>query len=183
MAEAKRLVANEFALEDPRSVVPVGLELRLEAEIGGLRLRGIIDRLELVDGELVVTDYKTGRAPSDHAAGARMQGVHVYSLLCEKSFGRRPVRVQLLHLAEPEAISAVPTEQSTRALERRLGAVWAAVETACEHDDFRPRPSPLCDWCSFKQWCPSFGGDPDRARIDLQVEERSAEGQVPLLHA
>lgn len=179
--EARTLVANYFRLEDPRTVTPMGIELKLEVEIEGLRLRGIIDRLDLVDGELVVTDYKTGRSPSDIGAKARMQGVHVYALMCERFFGRRPIRVQLLHLAEPEAVIAEPTEQSTRALERRLRAVWSAVESACETEDFRPRPSALCDWCSFQQWCPSFGGDPARALIDLEIDERAASGQEPLL--
>ena len=179
--EARQLIHNYFRLEDPRTVVPVGVELKLEVDIGGVKLRGIIDRLDLVDGDLVVTDYKTGRAPGDAGARARMQGVHVYSLMCEKAFGRRPVRVQLLYLADPVAVIAEPSEQSTRGLERRLGAVWQAVETACERDDFRPRPSHLCDWCSFQQWCPAFGGDPERARVDLEVRARSASGQEPLL--
>jgi putative RecB family exonuclease len=181
VADARRLVRNYFELEDPRQVVPMGIELKLEVDIGGLRLRGIIDRLDLVDGDLVVTDYKTGRAPSDMGARSRMQGVHVYSLMCERFFGRRPARVQLLHLADPVAIVAEPSDQSTRGLERRLRAVWQAVERACEHDDFRPRPSALCDWCAFQQWCPSFGGDPDRARIDLEVRARADDGQLPLI--
>lgn len=181
LAEARQLVRNYFRLEDPRTVTPMGIELKLEVELGDLRLRGIIDRLDLVDGELVVTDYKTGRSPSDIGAKSRMQGVHVYALMCERFFGRRPVRVQLLHLAEPEAVIAEPTEQSTRALERRLLAVWSAVEGACETEDFRPRPSALCDWCSFQQWCPSFGGDPARALVDVQIDQRAAAGQEPLL--
>ncbi len=182
IAEARQLVANYFLLEDPSTVTPMGIELKLEVDVGGLKLRGIIDRLDLVDGELVVTDYKTGRSPSDFSARSRMQGVHVYSLMCERFFGRRPIRVQLLHLAEPVAVIAEPTEQSTAALERRLHAVWCAVESACEHEDFRPRPSPLCDWCSFQQWCPSFGGDPARAAIDVGISQRAEAGQEPLLH-
>lgn len=182
LAEARELVANYFLLEDPSTVTPMGIELKLEVDVGGLKLRGIIDRLDLVDGELVVTDYKTGRSPSDFSARARMQGVHVYSLMCERFFGRRPVRVQLLHLAEPVAVIAEPTQQSTSALERRLHAVWSAVESACEHEDFRPRPSPLCDWCAFQQWCPSFGGDPARAAIDVGISQRAEAGQEPLLH-
>ncbi len=182
VAEARHLVANYFLLEDPSTVTAMGIELKLEVEIGGLTLRGIIDRLDLVDGELVVTDYKTGRSPSDFSARARMQGVHVYSLMCERFFGRRPVRVQLLHLAEPVAVIAEPTDQSTDALERRLHAVWSAVESACELEDFRPRPSGLCDWCSFRPWCPSFGGDPARAVVDVEIGQRAEAGQAPLLH-
>ena len=179
--EAAALVAKYFRLEDPTTVHPVGLELKLEVEVGGVRLRGIIDRLDLVDGELVVTDYKTGRAPGDAWARQRMTGVHVYSLMCERWFGRRPVRVQLLHLAEPVKILAEPSEQSTRGLARRLEAVWHAVEAACEREDFRPRPSPRCDWCAFQQWFPSFGGDPSQAVVDIGRRAVEDAGQGTLL--
>ncbi|HSP03547.1 MAG TPA: PD-(D/E)XK nuclease family protein [Acidimicrobiales bacterium] len=179
--EAAALVAKYFRLEDPTTVHPVGLELKLEVEVGGVRLRGIIDRLDLVDGELVVTDYKTGRAPGDAWARQRMTGVHVYSLMCERWFGRRPVRVQLLHLAEPVKIVAEPSEQSTKGLARRLEAVWHAVEIACEREDFRPRPSPRCDWCAFQQWCPAFGGDPSQAVVDIERRAVEDAGQGTLL--
>ncbi|MET0727337.1 MAG: PD-(D/E)XK nuclease family protein [Acidimicrobiales bacterium] len=158
--EARVLVEKYFRLEDPTAVSPIGIELKLEVELGGVRLRGIIDRLELdADGELVVTDYKTGRAPGERQEQQRLTGVAFYSLLCERLFGRRPAKIQLLYLADPVAIIATPTDRSTRGVERRLSAVWSAVEQACEREDFRPNPSRLCDWCGFKAYCPSFGGD------------------------
>lgn len=175
-ADAERLVRNYFLLEDPRQVHPIGLELRLQAPVGDLQLVGIIDRLELdADGELVVTDYKTGKAPSDRYEQAKLGGIHFYSLLCEELLGRRPARVQLLHLSEPVTITAVPTDQSTRGLRTRVGAMWDAITRACERDDFRPKPGPLCGWCSFQQWCPSFGGDPAQAAVDAGVAPRRDE--------
>lgn len=158
--EAGALLEKYFRLEDPTTITPIGIELKLEVELGGIRLRGIIDRLELDgDGELVVTDYKTGRAPGEKQEQQRLAGVAFYSLLCERLFGRRPAKVQLLYLANPVAIISTPTDRSTRGVERKLAAVWTAVERACEREDFRPNPSRLCDWCSFKAYCPSFGGD------------------------
>ena len=147
------------------------------AEIDGIRLRGIIDRLELdADGELIVTDYKTGSAPSTQHERKRLSGVHIYSLLCEQLLGRRPRSVQLLYLKAPLAVTTVPTDRSTRGTRRTLGAVWQAVERACEREDFRPQRSRLCDWCAFQAYCPSFGGDPDEARrLSEQLDaERAA---------
>ena len=37
--------------------------------------------------------------------------------------------------------------------------MWQAIATACEREDFRPRPGPLCAWCSFQAYCPAQGGD------------------------
>jgi putative RecB family exonuclease len=158
--DAEKLVRRYFELEDPTAITPIGLELKLEVEIEGLRLRGIIDRLELDDdGRLVVTDYKTGRVPFENNENRKLGGVHFYAFLCEQLFGQRPSRVQLLYLGEPVSIITTPTEQSTRGLERKVTAVWRAVERACAAEDFRPKPSRLCDWCAFKAYCPAFGGD------------------------
>ncbi len=165
LAEAEVLVRRYFELEDPRTIRPIGLELMLETDVGGVTLRGIIDRLELdAQGALVVTDYKTGRAPTERYEHGRLGGVHFYALLCERLFGQRPARIQLLYLADPVAIICTPTDASSRAVERKVGAIWSAVERACARDDFRPRPSRLCDWCGFKALCPAFGGDPAAAR-------------------
>lgn len=159
--DAEQLVRRYFALEDPSTVHPIGLELRLEVEVGNLVLRGIIDRLELdADGQLVVTDYKTGKAPHHNYEQGRLGGVHFYAFLCERLFGQRPAKVQLLYLSDPVAITTVPSEQSIRALERKVGAVWTAIERACDNESFKPRPSKLCDWCAFQAFCPAFGGDP-----------------------
>jgi putative RecB family exonuclease len=85
--------------------------------------------------------------------------VQFYSLLCERNFGRRPARVKLLYLGDPLEISTTPSEQSSRAIERKVGAIWSAVERACARDDFRPKPSKLCEYCAFRVYCPAFGGE------------------------
>ena len=174
--EAEQLVRRYFQLEDPTTVQPIGIELLLDAEVGGTRLRGIIDRLELdADGELVVTDYKTGRAPNQRYEQGRLGGVHVYSLLCERNFGRRPAKVRLLYLADPLEISTTPSDQSTRAVERKVGAIWTAIERACDRDDFRPRPSKLCAWCAFQVHCPAYQppttDEPTSTLVDLAVRD------------
>jgi putative RecB family exonuclease len=165
---AAALLDRYFDLEDPNEVRDIGLELRLQVQLGSLTLRGVIDRLEIApDGEWVVTDYKTGRAPRVQHEQTRLGGVHFYAFLLERLFGRRPARIQLLYLGEPVAIVAEPSDQSVRGLEQRTLAIWAAVERACEQDDFRPKPSALCDYCAFRAWCPSFGGDPSQAAVEL----------------
>jgi putative RecB family exonuclease len=183
-ADAEQLVRRYFEIDDPRSVRVLGLELRVSARTReGVELRGIIDRLELDDdGQLVVTDYKTGSAPSEGWEQKSLAGVHVYSFLCEQVFGRRPARVQLLYLSTPERIVTAPNEQSLRGVELKTDALMKAVRAACARDDFRPRPSALCTFCSFREFCPAFGGDPAQARVTLLARQAEREGrpQLPL---
>lgn len=162
----EQLVARYFDMEDPRQIRPIGLELRMEAMAGSLALRGIIDRLELDEaGELVVTDYKTGRAPSGNFEQKSLAGVHFYAFLCENVLGKRPARIRLMYLSSGETIETTPTAQSVKFITTRTTAVWNAVERACTSGEFRPRRSKLCDYCAFQQWCPEFGGDPDEAEV------------------
>jgi putative RecB family exonuclease len=168
--EARELAANYLTMEDPTTIRDIGLELRLEAPVGALTLRGIIDRLELDDdGELVVTDYKTGRAPSPNWERKSLSGLNFYAFLCESIFGKRPAAIRLMYLKSGETITATPTEQSTKFLTTRTNAVYRAVTAACERDDFRPRQSALCNYCSYQQWCPEFGGDPSLAATEAPV--------------
>jgi putative RecB family exonuclease len=169
-AECRSLTTNYLEMEDPTQVREIGLELRLEAAVGDLTLRGIIDRLELdADGELIVTDYKTGRAPSPNWERKSLSGLNFYSFLCESLFDKRPAAIRLMYLSSKETITATPTEQSTRFLTTRTTAVWKAVATACERDDFRARQGPLCNYCSYQRWCPEFGGKPELAADEAPV--------------
>ena len=134
-------------------------------EVDGLTLRGIIDRLDVLpDGRFAIVDYKTGRAPRAEQAKSRLSGVQLYAFLCEEILGQRPAAVRLLYLKDRVVVSSEPSDMSMRGVRQRAGAVWKAIERACEHSDFRPSPSALCGWCSFQQYCPAFGGDPDAPR-------------------
>jgi putative RecB family exonuclease len=171
--DGRTLVDAYFAMEDPTAVRDIGLELRLEAQVGSLALRGIIDRLELdADGQLVVTDYKTGRSPGLRYEQNRLAGVHFYSFLCQEVLGRRPAAIRLMYLRGGETITATPSAQSVRFLTTRTTAVWKAVEKACETDDFRPKQGPLCKSCAFQPWCPAFGGDPALAAVEAPQRYR-----------
>jgi putative RecB family exonuclease len=155
--DARLLIDNYFRLEDPAAVRTIGVELGVEFEQDGLRLRGIIDRLDMApNGSLIVVDYKTGRAPSERYEQGRMSGVQTYALLCERLLGRAPAEVRLLHLRDPLVITAIPTPQTLRGQQRRTSAVWGAIERACVSEDFRPKVGPLCQFCHFKSACPAF---------------------------
>jgi putative RecB family exonuclease len=177
IADCRDLAGGYLEMEDPREIDPVGLELRVEAPVGPVTLRGIIDRLERdPDGGLVVTDYKTGRAPAPGREKKSLGGVQLYSILCERSLGERPSRVRLMYLRSGQTVSATPTDQSTRFMETRVTAVHRAIAHSCESGEFRPQRSGLCSFCAYQRWCPEFGGDPSRAVAEAPVVLGSRRG-------
>src|SRR5215469_5358129 len=113
LEDARALVANYFRLEDPDTARTVAVELGVETMVNDLRLRGIIDRLDVdADGNLLVVDYKTGRAPGERFERGSLGGVQTYALLCESMLGRAPAEVRLLYLREPVEIRAQTTPQT-----------------------------------------------------------------------
>ena len=66
-----------------------------------------------------------------------------------------------------------------RFISTRTSAVWTAIERACDTGDFRPRPSRLCDWCSFRSWCPEFGGEPEQAADEATAAYESLVAPAP----
>jgi putative RecB family exonuclease len=158
VADARKLVAGYFALEDPREIDAVGVELRLESTLGAgtdpVHLRGIIDRLDRTpEGDLVVVDYKTGRAPAPGRERAKLAAVETYALLCERVLGVRPVAVRLLHLREPLVIERRVGQGEVQRQERRTLQVWDAIERAHASGGFRPSPGPLCRYCAYNDRC------------------------------
>jgi putative RecB family exonuclease len=168
--EASILLDNYFELEDPDSVRAESLEEMLEADLGEVRIRGIVDRASRdAEGRVVITDYKTGRPPLPTHEQDSLLGLYVYAFLWQLVKGEMPTRIELYYLQEPIAISAKPTTQALRGVKTKVEAIWDAIKRACEREEFHPRPSALCSACQWQPYCPAFGGDPADARRNAEL--------------
>jgi len=158
----RRSVERYFTLEDPTRLEPAERELYVETLLdSGLLLRGFVDRVDVApNGMLRVVDYKTGRAPGPAYEAKALFQMKFYALVVWRERGVLPAMLQLVYLGSGDVLRHVPDEQDLRATERKVEAIWAAVRQAHEAGDWRPSPSRLCSWCSFKDLCPSFGGTP-----------------------
>ena len=163
---AWRAVQRWFVLEDPCTVSVAGTERWVRGTVGGVSMRGIVDRLDVdeASGGFVVTDYKTGKLPGWRYQEDRLLGVWVYALLVEQEGLGRPVtKVRHLYLGErPGEVVRPVTGEALSATVDLVADTHREMTTACASGEFEARPGPLCDWCSFKGACPAFGGDLDR---------------------
>ena len=160
LASAGDLLAAYFTLEDPRRLQPQARELMLEHDLfDGLRLRGIVDRLDAaVTGEVRVVDYKTGRSPGPAFEKSALFQMKFYALLLWHTRGIVPRELRLYYLGDRVSLVYSPDEDELRSFERTVRALWAAIARAHETGDWRPRRSRLCDWCDHQSRCPEFGG-------------------------
>jgi putative RecB family exonuclease len=162
LTSAEQLVDRWFTLEDPTRLEPAERELYVETTLDdGLVLRGYVDRLDVAPtGELRVVDYKTGRAPREAFEAKALFQMRFYALVLWRSRGVVPRLLQLVYLGDGQVLRHAPDEAELRATERKLRALWTAIERAAATGDWRPSPSRLCDWCDHRAICPAFGGTP-----------------------
>ncbi len=162
LLSARALLDTYFELEDPQRLEPAERELFVECDLdAGLRLRGYVDRVDVASsGDVRVVDYKTGRAPREGFEAKAMFQMRFYALVLWRLRGEVPRLLQLLYLGSREILRYQPDEADLMATERKVLAIWAAIQRATELDDWRPSPSRLCDWCDHQALCPAFGGTP-----------------------
>jgi putative RecB family exonuclease len=156
------LVESYFEMEDPARLEPAARELQVQAELpSGLVLRGFVDRLDRAPtGQLRVVDYKTGKPPGVGFEARAMFQMRFYALALWHMHGQLPTMLQLMYLSTGVVLRYEPDEDDLRAMQRKIEALWTAIERAMESGDWRARPSALCSWCAHQSLCPEFGGTP-----------------------
>ena len=151
--KAWQAIEGLWALEDPKAVDVRATEHDVEADLGGVPFRGIVDRLDEEGDGLVVTDYKSGKAPSARFRRGRLDQVLLYAAAVEQATGEMPVHARLLYLGQ-RPVGIKVTREEIYSVVDKLAGTWAAINTACDTDEFEPRTGPLCGWCPYVDRCP-----------------------------
>ncbi len=162
LEQCRALLGRYFRLEDPTRLEPAEREVHVETTLAsGLIAHGYIDRLDVApDGALRIVDYKTGSSPHEWFEAKALFQMKFYALVIWRTKGVIPAMLQLVYLGNGEVLRYRPEEQHLLATERKVEALWKAIQRAMETGEWRPNPSRLCDWCAHKPICPAFGGTP-----------------------
>jgi RecB family exonuclease len=141
---------------------PVGVERVVGVKTAALALSGRVDRIDRRGDELVIVDYKTGRAGvgADDARGS--QALALYAFAAQRVFRRACRRVELHHLPTGAVAAHEHTEESlsrhlsrAEATARDIVAAERAVADGAHPDTaFPARPGALCAWCDYRRTCP-----------------------------
>jgi putative RecB family exonuclease len=154
---------TEYLRGIDRDRQPLGVERTVSLHTETLAVTGRLDRLDDRDGELVVVDYKTGRARLTGDDARTSLPLALYAVAVAGMFRRPCARVELHHLSTGEVLAHEHTQETLQrkvaeaesiALDlRRADADYA--ELGVESPLFEPRVSPICMWCDFRAHCPA----------------------------
>ncbi len=169
-------ITGLWDLEDPTAVEIVGTETEVSVEIGGVPFYGFIDRVEDSPDGLVISDYKSGRAPSRRFSKDRLEQVLLYAAaIAELHDGTLPARARLMYLGQ-KIIETEVTAAGIEDVTRRLADTWEDLLGRSATGDFPPQPGPLCGWCAFVQHCPD-----GLAEVERRHRSGSRQPNAPAL--
>ena len=95
-----KLLSNYFTLEDPTNFEPLERERWVRGAINDLNLRGILDRMDRNEkGELIIVDYKSGKAPIAKYKEPRFFALKLYALLIKDEIGETPAELKLISVS------------------------------------------------------------------------------------
>jgi putative RecB family exonuclease len=162
LQQCRDLLGCYFTLEDPQRLEPAEREVHVGTQLSsGLTIHGYIDRVDVAPtGEVRIVDYKTGRSPGEIFEAKALFQMKFYALVVWRTRGVIPAMLQLVYLGNAEMLRYEPDERDLLATERKVEALWRAIERATRTGEWRPNPSAVCAWCDHKALCPAWGGVP-----------------------
>jgi putative RecB family exonuclease len=141
---------------------PVGLERWVSAPVGTIVAEGRVDRIDERDGELVIVDYKTGRAALTTDDARASHALALYVLAARRTLRRPCRRVELHHLPTGTVAAWEHTEESlarhrtrTEEAAEEFNLATDTLKAGGDQDVlFPPRVGRQCSWCDFRRSCP-----------------------------
>jgi putative RecB family exonuclease len=126
------------------------VELSFDVEIGGVTVRGYIDRVFQRGDDIAVVDLKSGRLPDDYGQLATYRRGLREVFGCDPQWGA-------FWLAREGGTGQF---HDLRAYgEERLDYEYRMARQQQLGVDFRPKVSMGCgSWCSMRDFCPAVGG-------------------------
>tara|TARA_B100000686_G_scaffold347200_1_gene435397 strand:- start:831 stop:1721 length:891 start_codon:yes stop_codon:yes gene_type:complete len=140
----------------PEKVKVESTERNVQVQIGNVPFKGIIDLVHREDGELVVSDFKSGKKPRSHQEEKKkMKQVLLYAAALKEIDKETPKKVRLVFIGDQTNLHYEQTVTDSELEEpiRELHETWKELSTACANDEFQTRTSALCEWCPYIAKC------------------------------
>ncbi len=143
--------------ESKRTTEPVRLEQWFEFELGTVKIRGRIDRIDRhPDGRFEVIDYKTGRVESRKSYATENLQLPIYAIAMQEHL-KLPLKAATIYsLKEKKRITLNLGEDLTPAAIESAKRRILQIAGHIREGHFEPKPEPnICAFCEFRMLCPA----------------------------
>ena len=188
-SQGVKMIQDYYHKNNPADFNIIDLESRFQIEIGPDKdkqiISGIIDRIDKTDSGYEIIDYKTTRKmPTQEKVDNDMQ----LSIYLKAFLARYPkeiknldkIKVSLYFLKHGVKLSSFRTLEQLQQSEQLLLEAIKLIQLG----EFKPRISPLCDWCGYQNRCPMWKHKfKELRKIDTEEINQTIEEYINLKSA
>lgn len=145
----KQALLNFYTALFSESDIPFQLEYHFRANIGNVRLKGVVDRIDQIEGGVRIIDYKTGALPRDEGEVKRDLQVPVYVMGIEQAMGVKVLAAEYIYV---EGAKRIEIEISPEMREKAVAKIVENVELLRKMN-FNAKPGALCRFCDYRTIC------------------------------
>jgi CRISPR/Cas system-associated exonuclease Cas4 (RecB family) len=124
------------------------LEIPFNLKISGYTLYGVIDRIDEIDGGVMILDYKTGQ-PKDKLDLDAKEQLLIYQIAAQEVLHLQPKQLAYYYLENGKLASFLGSEAELLA---QKGKIISEIEKI-KNSEFAPTPGWQCQYCDFKDIC------------------------------
>ena len=178
-----KLLNNYMSMEDPKSFDPLERERWVRGTIEDLNLRGILDRMDRNEnGELIIVDYKSGKAPTEKYKEPRFFALKLYALLIRDELGITPIELKLIYLKNSTIHTLKVDNKMLDEVKIEILDIWSDIKLAFEENNFPATKNALCkNWCYYKPICPVFNDNAPSTEELRKINESISELQEEIM--
>jgi len=129
----------------------IGTERSFEITLGGVRVKGRLDRIDRIAGNRVaIIDYKTGKPRTEDHARKSLQ-LSIYALAAREKWDYDAERLVFYNLADNTEVACKRDPRQLAEACQRVAEVAAEIAAG----NFDPTPGFHCGWCAYRNLCPA----------------------------
>jgi hypothetical protein len=128
------------------------------------------------DGNLIIVDYKSGKAPMAKYKEPRFFALKLYALLIRDEIGVTPKELKLIYLKNSTIHTLKIDDTMLDEAKVEILSIWQDIKNAFENNEFPATKNALCkDWCYYKPICPLFNKEAPSTDKLREIVEKIAE--------
>lgn len=129
----------------------IGTERGFEITLGGVRVKGRLDRIDRIAGNRVaIIDYKTGKPRTEDHARKSLQ-LSIYALAAREKWDYEAERLTFYNVADNTEVASKRDAPQLAEACQRVAEVAAEINAG----NFDPKPGFHCGWCAYRNLCPA----------------------------
>lgn len=149
-------IENLWQTENPFEEEFDGIEFEINTSINGTVIKGFIDRYQITENGIKISDYKTGKIPAAKWQKDKFFQLYIYAAGLEMLGVGKAFELELLYLKGPKTfLTKVENEELDKTI-NKISFVKKEIDQRCETENFETKTSVLCGWCYFKPNCPAW---------------------------